>query len=132
MSAAVERDQDSPGRNSPTVPLRFGAREVGILAVVGGVAVGLAKLAPDLMPVEVAAVVAAMIPRRHGWGARTSLAVIAAVFTLFVIRMWPSLGEIPDVNSPPFEPPLSSRGSSASRSQARSPSSSCPDRRPRW
>jgi NADH-quinone oxidoreductase subunit M len=43
-----------------------------------------------LVPMLVAAVVAALVPRAHGWNVRLPLAFIAALFVLFASRMWPS------------------------------------------
>ena len=99
MSAAA--NEHSP---VPTTPLRFGARELVILALVGCGSIGLAKLAPELVPLAIAAAVAACVPKTHAWATRAALAVIAAIFALFVVRMWPSVGAIPDVTSPPYEP----------------------------
>jgi NADH-quinone oxidoreductase subunit M len=43
-----------------------------------------------LVPLVVAGVVAWLVPQGHGWRVRLPLAAIAAFFTLFVARMWPS------------------------------------------
>ncbi|AKV02025.1 NADH-ubiquinone oxidoreductase chain M [Labilithrix luteola] len=44
----------------------------------------------SIVPVAVAAIVAALIPRGHSWRVRLPFALIAALFTIFVARMWPS------------------------------------------
>lgn len=44
----------------------------------------------SIVPVVVAAVVAALVPRSHGWRVRLPLAIIAALFVIFVERLWPS------------------------------------------
>ena len=44
-----------------------------------------------LVPTLAAGVVAWMVPQHHGWRTRLPLAVIAAVFALFIARMWPTL-----------------------------------------
>src|SRR5262249_36518348 len=43
-----------------------------------------------LVPLLVAGAVAWLTPQKHGWRVRAPLAVIAALFALFVARMWPS------------------------------------------
>jgi NADH-quinone oxidoreductase subunit M len=100
MDAAAHEDP-----SLPAAPLRFGVREVVILALLGGVTAGLAKFLPDLVPLAVAGGVAAFIPRKHDWSTRAVLAGMAALFTLFVVRMWPEVGVIPDVDHVPLEPP---------------------------
>jgi NADH-quinone oxidoreductase subunit M len=42
------------------------------------------------VPIALAAVIAALVPRGHAWNVRLPLAVIAGLFALFVVRMWPS------------------------------------------
>lgn len=42
------------------------------------------------IPLAVAAAVGALVPRGQGWRVRFPLAVIAALFALFIMRMWPS------------------------------------------
>lgn len=44
----------------------------------------------SLVPLAAAAAVAALVPRGHGWRVRLPLALIAALFALFVARLWPS------------------------------------------
>lgn len=71
---------------------------VAILIVVVGL-LGVLKLTNKLdlagvvAPLLVPAVVAALIPRQHGWKVRVPLAVMAALFALFVQRMWPAAKE---------------------------------------
>jgi len=44
----------------------------------------------SLVPLVVAGAVGAMVPKGQGWRVRFPLAVIASLFALFVMRMWPS------------------------------------------
>jgi NADH-quinone oxidoreductase subunit M len=44
----------------------------------------------SIIPLAVAGVVGALVPRGQGWRVRLPLAVISALFALFVMRMWPS------------------------------------------
>ena len=55
-----------------------------------------------ILPLAAAAVVGALMPRNHGWRVRFPLAVMAALFALFIIRMWPSttLTEADVTNAP--------------------------------
>jgi NADH-quinone oxidoreductase subunit M len=58
-----------------------------------------------LAPLALAAVVGALVPRTHGWNVRIPLAVIAALFALFVVRLWPSAA-MPEAGAqPPAEMP---------------------------
>ncbi|MDB5212629.1 MAG: NADH-ubiquinone oxidoreductase chain, partial [Myxococcaceae bacterium] len=43
-----------------------------------------------VIPVLVAAAVGALVPRGHAWNVRFPLAVMSALFAIFVMRMWPS------------------------------------------
>jgi len=43
----------------------------------------------SILPLVAAGVVAALVPRGHGWRVRFPLAIMAALFALFVARMWP-------------------------------------------
>jgi NADH-quinone oxidoreductase subunit M len=44
----------------------------------------------SIIPLAVAGAVGALIPKGQGWRVRFPLAVIAALFALFIMRMWPS------------------------------------------
>ena len=73
---------------------RFGGRELTWLIVVAAIGVFAARFVDASVPVLIAAAVAAMIPRRHGWDVRVPLAGIAGILTLFVLRAWPAVGEV--------------------------------------
>ncbi|MDB4944103.1 MAG: NADH-ubiquinone oxidoreductase chain [Labilithrix sp.] len=62
------------GRSSGTAPSAYSATN----AALGGV-----------VPFAVAAALAALIPWKHTWRVRLPLAIIAGLFALFVLRMWP-------------------------------------------
>ncbi len=102
MSAATH--EETPVLPAPE-PMHVGPRELAILGILGLVTIGIAKLFPDLVPFVVAGGIAAAVPRKHDWGTRAALGVIAAVLTAFVIKMWPiDAGALPDVDHPPYEP----------------------------
>ncbi len=44
----------------------------------------------SIIPLAAAAIVGALVPRGHGWRVRFPLAVMSALFALFIMRMWPS------------------------------------------
>lgn len=44
----------------------------------------------SIIPLAVAGAVGALVPKGQGWRVRFPLAVIAALFALFIMRMWPS------------------------------------------
>lgn len=79
--------------------LTFGpAQLAGVLIVAIGTAVA-ARFCDNAVPVIAAAVVAALVPKVHGWSVRGPIAVMAALLALFLVRMWP--GAIAAAESPP-------------------------------
>ena len=54
-----------------------------------------AALLGSLVPMLAAGTVAWLIPQKHDWRTRLPLAVIAAVFAIFVTRLWPTLATAP-------------------------------------
>ncbi len=58
-----------------------------------------------ILPYLVACAIAWAIPRGHGWRVRLPLAVIAALFVMFAIRLWPSMALPAEGEAPPAEPP---------------------------
>jgi NADH-quinone oxidoreductase subunit M len=92
-SSTVREDERGP----------FGpAQLVGlvVMAIAGAI---MARLASHAVPVIVAAVVGALVPRRHGWTVRGPIAVTAALLALFVARMWPGQSLAADVSAAPAE-----------------------------
>src|SRR5262245_46100878 len=94
-----ETDPGEPGRPSFTGPL-FTILAIVILAVFATQVLGRAgedyrsfsasnAAFGALLPALVAAAVAWAMPRRHGWRVRLPIALIAAIFVLFVAKMWP-------------------------------------------
>ncbi len=80
---------------------KFGGRELTWLIVVAVVAVFAARFVDSAAPVLIAAAVAVLVPRRHGWDVRIPLAVIAGVLALFVVRAWPGTLQPPAEGAPP-------------------------------
>jgi NADH-quinone oxidoreductase subunit M len=76
---------------------KFGTRELGWLAGVAVVAIVAARFIDASIPVFLAALVAALVPRKHGWDVRVPLALITGLLVLFVVRAWPVSSE--DVDS---------------------------------
>ncbi|MCL2723741.1 MAG: NADH-quinone oxidoreductase subunit M [Polyangiaceae bacterium] len=58
-----------------------------------------------IVPAGIAAVVAALIPSRQGWRVRLPLALIAAIFAIFVSRLWPGTEAAAVTTGAPAEPP---------------------------
>jgi NADH-quinone oxidoreductase subunit M len=79
---------------------KFGPRELVWLSAFAIVGILAARFFDAGIPVLIAAAVAALIPRKHGWDLRLPLAAIAGVLTLFVVRAWPVTGVIPETPAP--------------------------------
>jgi NADH-quinone oxidoreductase subunit M len=97
-SADTTTNHDQP-RPSP-----FGVGELVGLFFVAAAACAAAFWFDNAVPVLVAAVVAALVPRRHGWNVRIPVALMAGLMVLFVVRNWPGVvteGVTP--SSPPSE-----------------------------
>lgn len=61
----------------------------------------------SIVPLLLAAAVAALVPRGHGWRVRLPLAVIAGLFALFVARLWPAAAPAdPELTAPAEVPNL--------------------------
>jgi NADH-quinone oxidoreductase subunit M len=73
--------------------VKFGGRELGWLVVLTLLGVAAARFVDAAIPVLIAAAIAAIVPRKHGWDVRAPLAVIAGLLTLFVVRTWPAATE---------------------------------------
>jgi NADH-quinone oxidoreductase subunit M len=98
MTAAAHNDA------LPAAPLRFGARELVLLGLAAAGTTAVAWLRPGLVPLAIAGGVAAAVPRKHDWTARAALAAMAALFAVFITRMWPAVGALTDAAHPPYEP----------------------------
>ena len=98
MTAAAHNDA------LPAAPVRFGARELVLLGLLGAATATVGWLAPGLLPLAVAGGVAAMVPSKHDWTTRAVLAAMAAIFAVFVTRMWPEVTALTGAAHAPYEP----------------------------
>jgi NADH-quinone oxidoreductase subunit M len=71
-----------------------------IAALGAGIA---AHFAGATLPVLLAVVAAALVPRVHGWSVRIPIAVVAGLLALFVVRLWPEGRAVQ--TAPPSEMP---------------------------
>jgi NADH-quinone oxidoreductase subunit M len=86
----------------PAKPI--GPAQIATVVVLFALAVVATRLTTLAMPIAVAAFVAALMPKKHGWEVRAPLAIMAGLLTLFVVKMWPAAaGEVPEV-APTWEP----------------------------
>ncbi|HZU84592.1 MAG TPA: NADH-quinone oxidoreductase subunit M [Polyangiaceae bacterium] len=74
-------------------PAQLGAWQLAGVALVAIAAAVAARYFDGAIPVVAAAVVAALVPRAHGWGVRLSIAAMAGLLALFVVRTWPEAAE---------------------------------------
>jgi NADH-quinone oxidoreductase subunit M len=72
-------------------PVALGTAQLVGIGVVAIAALGAARFFDHAVPIATAAIVAALLPRRHGWSVRGPLAAMAALLALFVARMWPAV-----------------------------------------
>jgi NADH-quinone oxidoreductase subunit M len=94
--AIVDISHPTPSPAPRPGPVSFrGGQLAGLLllAVAGFVA---AFYFDHAIPVIAAAVIAALVPRQHGWTVRGPIAVMAALLALFVVRMWPGAAAATD------------------------------------
>ena len=82
-------------------PIVLGSSQVIGVALVAIAAAALAYLVKGSVPVIAAGLVAALAPRRYGWNVRAPLAIMAALFALFLVRAWPT--EAIEAGAPPSE-----------------------------
>jgi NADH-quinone oxidoreductase subunit M len=73
----------------PEERLSFGAPQLTGLAIAAVLSVIAARLWGDSVPVIAAVLVAALVPKAHGWNVRAPIAVMAGLLALFLVRMWP-------------------------------------------
>jgi NADH-quinone oxidoreductase subunit M len=79
-----------PGPQEPEPSLAVGWGQIATLFFLAVAGVVVAYFFDSGVPVVSAAVVAAFVPRRHGWGVRGPIAAMAGLLALFVARMWPA------------------------------------------
>jgi len=97
----AEQAVETGTHSSPRVP--FGATHLGVLAILACVFAVLARSLDGALPMILAAVVAALVPRRHGWNVRGPIALMAALLALFVVKMWPGVATAGAEGQPPPE-----------------------------
>jgi NADH-quinone oxidoreductase subunit M len=81
--------------------LSFGPAQLAGALIVAGLTAVAARFCNNAVPVIGAAVVAALVPKSHGWSVRGPIAVTAGLLALFLARMWP--GAIAAAEAPPSE-----------------------------
>ena len=80
----------------------FGTSEILGLALVAIVGVIAARFLNSTLPALLAALVAGLTPRRHGWSVRAPLGIMCGLIALFVVKLWPST-DVADITAPPSE-----------------------------
>jgi NADH-quinone oxidoreductase subunit M len=75
----------------------LGLIALAVLAVVA------TRFLPGALPVVLAMVTAALVPRRHGWTVRAAIAAMAGMFALLVVRMLPEAAVAESAAQPPVE-----------------------------
>src|SRR5260370_35041347 len=81
-STSIKKDERAPVSAGLLVAILIGAFATGIAAKFLGAA----------LPVALATVIAALVPRRHGWNVRAPIAIMAGPLALFVVRALPRAG----------------------------------------
>jgi NADH-quinone oxidoreductase subunit M len=81
--AAVRRDE----------AVTFGRPQLMAVVFVLAAAVLAARYFNAALPVVAAVVVAALVPKQHGWNVRVPIAAMAGLLALFVVRNWPVTAE---------------------------------------
>ncbi len=72
---------------------------LAVIAVVAALAALAARMSHEAVPVLGAVLIAALVPRQHGWTVRVPLAAMAGLLALFVVRMWPDVAEVADATA---------------------------------
>ena len=91
----------SSGGDTPAPSARLNLATLLLIGAGAGLAVGLIDHA---VPVLIAAIVAALLPRQHGWKVRIPLAVMAGLLALFVVQNWPAAATaVTAASAPPSE-----------------------------
>ena len=72
-------------------PLTFGPSQLGAV-VAAAVAIAIAgRFFDSGVPVVAAVIIAALVPKVHGWNVRAPIAATAGLLALFIVRMWPGV-----------------------------------------
>jgi NADH-quinone oxidoreductase subunit M len=84
----MSADHSTPASPS-NEPLTFGSSQlIGVLALAALTAIA-AMFFDGAVPVVIAAAVAAIVPKQHGWNVRAPIAVMAGLLALFIVHNWP-------------------------------------------
>ena len=90
--------------SSPRIePVRLGPSQLAGIVVLAVAALVAARFFDNAVPVVASALVAALVPRRHGWSVRGPIAVMAGLLALFIARMWPAAAAAAADAGPPSE-----------------------------
>ncbi|MGH7272423.1 MAG: complex I subunit 4 family protein, partial [Polyangiaceae bacterium] len=81
----------------------FGPSQLALLAIAAGLLALTARVMTSAAPVLLAAIVGAIVPKKHGWSVRAPIAAMAGLFALFVVRMWPAAASAAPDALPPAE-----------------------------
>jgi NADH-quinone oxidoreductase subunit M len=84
-------------------PFSVGAPLIFGLVLFALVVAAAARVFDGAIPVLAAAGIAALFPRRHGWGVRAAIALMAGLIALFVVRAWPLTTELAEGAAAPPE-----------------------------
>jgi NADH-quinone oxidoreductase subunit M len=85
-------------------PVVFGGPQLVAVALAAIAAVVAAYFLTGAAPVVAAIVIAALVPKQHGWNVRAPIAVMAGLLALFVVKMWPGAASAVATSSgPPSE-----------------------------
>jgi NADH-quinone oxidoreductase subunit M len=80
----------------------FGTRQLVVIVLVAVAAFIGAKFLNGAVPVIAAIVIAALVPKQHGWNVRAPIAAMAGLLALFVVRLWPAAEGVAQA-APPAE-----------------------------
>src|SRR5450755_4782058 len=87
------------GENAPRP---IGPAQIVSIVLLAAAGVVAARYFNSALPALIAAVVAGLTPKQHGWRVRAPIGVMAGVLALFVVRLWPST-DVADITVPPSE-----------------------------
>ncbi len=104
MSTAQTAHHAPAGVAPPSAPrIVVGPSQIvrlALLAIAAGVAIYFYEGAA---PVVAAAIVAALVPKQHGWNVRAPIAITAGLLALFVVRAWPGAAVATEAAAPVSE-----------------------------
>jgi NADH-quinone oxidoreductase subunit M len=86
----MSADHSTPSSPS-NAPLTLGPSQLGGILALAVLTVIAATFFDGAVPVVVAAAIAAIVPKQHGWNVRAPIAIMAGLLALFIVRNWPGL-----------------------------------------